>query len=276
MAIAVPIPNNPEDPIIAVLAVPDGDNNNNNNYYYCNDDDDRGGSSEHAAATTAAASNDEENAGGNNDNNYSGCFCTLCPPVGLALCVWVGVPAMLAVLILEMVALVLCHGLSTLFYYVARVFAPPNCCTCLLYCVFLVVHKLLRCVDSILLLVSVAVTEALGSFAFLFGFCTGGLWWARYLQQENRRLCHGLRILFRKSNDENGSHPPRASFCSKKSTATTTTTTTTPDEEERIEPLIADSDRIAYEDDYVTILTRGRRTENGGDGSVVRVRATRS
>lgn len=216
MATAVPIPNHSDD---------------NNN-----DDDYRQNPSPHYGETGAVSAG-SSSSNNNNENDGGGGFCKSCSPVSIAFGIMVGVPALFTVLALELVAFVWCYGLSTMFFYIARGFAPPNCCTCLFYYVFMLVHKVMRFVDSILLVVSVVVTEVLGFVACLVGFCTGGAGWASYLQQEIRRTCHGVRILFRKTSassstksENSSSHPPpRTFFCPMEPT------TTTPAGEERDE-----------------------------------------
>lgn len=132
--------------------------------------------------------------------------CKICSPVSLAFAVLIGGPAVLGVLICEIVALLLFYLPAKIFYCISEALAPPNCCTCLFYCIFRVLYSVWSFCDSIVLVVSVVVAEIVALAAFLVGFCTGGALWARRLQQQIRRICHGIRVFFRKTNTRPSRH----------------------------------------------------------------------
>ena len=68
--------------------------------------------------------------------------------------------------------------------------------------------------DSIILLISVILTEILGGAGFLVGFLFGGYLCGKYNSQQIRRMCHGMRIVFR--NKCPGTNPPRTFLFTKK------------------------------------------------------------
>jgi hypothetical protein len=144
--------------------------------------------------------------------NKSPHFCLTCNPIAMFCGLALAVPALIAVLTLEMVAFFICYLPGTLFYHFGQAFAPPNCCSCLLYSVFMLVYGALSFADSMILVASVFATECLCLAALFVGFVTGGCLWAKYLQQHIRKLCHGIRIVFRKS-DSNNNNPPRGLCC---------------------------------------------------------------
>jgi hypothetical protein len=122
--------------------------------------------------------------------------------------------ALLGVLLCEFFALVLCHFPAGLFYHLAQVFAPPNICTGIVYSFFMILYSALTLCDSIVLLVSVLVTELVAGTGFLMGALTGGIIWGLYWHQQIRRTCHGVRIVFR--NKCAGDDPPRTFWFMKK------------------------------------------------------------
>jgi len=139
-------------------------------------------------------------------------FCQTCNPFGIVFGLLVAIPALVVALACELVALLVCHLPGTLFYHAAQVFAPPDCCTCLLYGIFRMGHGILSLCDSMVLVGSVVVTEFVGLVALGVGFLTGGCVWAWYLHQQIRRLCHGIRIVFRHTSATHN-NPPRRLFC---------------------------------------------------------------
>lgn len=143
-------------------------------------------------------------------NNKSPNFCMTCNPIAIFCGLAFSVAALVIVLTLELVALVVCYLPATLFYHCGQAFAPPNCCSCLLYVVFMVVYSALSFADSMLLLASVLVTECLCLIAYFVGMVTGGCLWAKYLQQQIRKFCHGIRIVFRKSSSNSNSDSPNS------------------------------------------------------------------
>jgi hypothetical protein len=139
-------------------------------------------------------------------------FCRSCNPIAVTCGLAFSGAALVVVLTLELVALFVCYLPGTLFFHCGQAFAPPNCCSCLLYVVFMVVYSALSFADSMILLASVLVTECLCLVAYFVGMVTGGCLWAEYLQQQIRKVCHGIRIVFRKSsnNDNNNSDSPNS------------------------------------------------------------------
>jgi len=137
-------------------------------------------------------------------------FCLTCSPVGLVFAVLVDLVALVAGLNCEIMALLLCYFPSKLFFHASESLAPPNLFTCLFYYIFRLLYCVLSFCDSVVLLMSVLVTEMVALTAFLVGFCTGGVLWAHSLHQQIRRLGHGIRILFRKNAANQ--KPPRH-FC---------------------------------------------------------------
>eukprot|EP00536_Pseudo-nitzschia_multiseries_P014049 jgi/Psemu1/310549/fgenesh1_kg.651_\ len=122
------------------------------------------------------------------------------------------VPAFIGVLLCELCAFLLCYVPGTLFYLTAETLAPPNCFTCLFYHLFSVIYNTLYFCDSIVLVVSVMVSELVAMAACMVGFCTGGALWAGRLHQQIRRVCHGIRVAFRKTTATD-QLPPRQFFC---------------------------------------------------------------
>lgn len=140
--------------------------------------------------------------------------CQTCNPIALVAGMLVTIPAFVTVLTLELVALVICYLPSAVFYHASQAFAPPNICTCILYMVFMILYGAFSLADSIVLVTSVVATEWIGGFAFGIGFLTGGCLWAKTLQQHIRRLCHCIRVGFRRNDDQNqASSMPRRSLC---------------------------------------------------------------
>jgi len=134
-----------------------------------------------------------------NDNKMPS-FWKTCSPLGILFGILISLPTTMIVLCLEMVALFICHFPSVVFFHIAHAISPPNCCTGVFYAIFLLLYYLFSFVDSILLLVSILVTEVLAIVALILGFFTGGIIWSHYLHQHIRRLCHGVRIVFRQNS----------------------------------------------------------------------------
>jgi hypothetical protein len=124
-------------------------------------------------------------------------FFMTCSPVNLLSGLLVVSQALLGVLLCEFLALILCHFPAALFYHSAQAFAPPNVCTGIFYSFFMILYYAFALCDSIVLLVSVILTEVLAVTAFFVGAITGGIIWGLYWHQHVRRLCHGVRVMFR-------------------------------------------------------------------------------
>lgn len=173
-------------------------------------------------------------------------FWMICSPLSILVGIFMILPALFAVLFCEMMALFLCYFPSALFFHTARAISPPNCCTGIFYAIFLLLYYILSFCDSIILFISVLVTELVALIAYFVGFCTGGAMWAHYLHQQIRRLCHGIRIIIRKKFTKN---PPRQFFlmnCYETKTATTTTSSSENDVENTNEQCNSDN----YGDNY--------------------------
>jgi len=140
-------------------------------------------------------------------------FWKTCSPLSILCGMLLCVPALVAVLSCELMALILCHFPAVVFFRAARALSPPNCCTGIFDAVLRLLYEVFSFCDSIILLASVMVAEIVALVALVVGFITGGVMWARYLHQQIRRLCHGLRIVFRlKACCTTKKNPPRQFF----------------------------------------------------------------
>jgi len=229
------------DPIPTATAVPipDSGSDDDDDDGYDDDDSDRssdkddGNTAEHPSHLPQQGSNADNN--NNNDDDGSSSIahhrnpphcCATCSPLQLALAVLVAVPAIVGVLVCELFALVVLHVPATLVYLTAtKLLSPHNCCCCCCICgccygVLMLVHRILCACDSIVLVVSVLVTEVVAMVACLVGFCTGGALWAGQVHQHIRKICHGIRVVVRRqttttnNNNTNATDaaPPRR-FC---------------------------------------------------------------
>ncbi|KAG7359020.1 hypothetical protein IV203_015609 [Nitzschia inconspicua] len=140
-------------------------------------------------------------------------FCMTCSPIALFAGFMVYSQALLGVLLCEFCAFFLCHLPAALFFHVASAFSPPNVCTGVLYSVCMVIYCCFALCDSIVLLVSVLVTEVLAMTAFFVCAFTGGIICGQFWHQQVRRMCHGVRIVFRRK--ASGNPPRHFSFWSK-------------------------------------------------------------
>lgn len=127
-------------------------------------------------------------------------FFMTCSPVNLFAGFLVASQALLGVLLCEFLALILCHFPAALFYHLAQAFSPENVFTGLFYSFFMILYWAFALCDSIVLLVSVILTEVLAVTAFLVGAITGGIIWGLYWHQQVRRMCHGVRVMFRQNS----------------------------------------------------------------------------
>lgn len=138
--------------------------------------------------------------------------CLTCNPFAIVFGFVVAVPALAFALICEIVSFFTCYLPSIIFYRIAQLFSPPDCCTCLLYLVFITIHGVFSMCDSMVLVMSVFGTELVGLVALFVGFLSGGCLWSKYLHQQIRRSCHGIRVVFRKKTTC-GRKPSRRFFC---------------------------------------------------------------
>jgi len=138
--------------------------------------------------------------------------CLTCNPFAVVFGFVVAIPALVFAFICEILSLFTCYLPSKLFYHIAQWFSPPDCCTCLLYLVFITVHGVFSLCDSMILVMSILGTELVGLAGLVVGFITGGCLWSKHLHQQIRRICHGIRVVFRKKTTC-GHNPPRRFFC---------------------------------------------------------------
>jgi hypothetical protein len=133
-------------------------------------------------------------------------FCLLCSPVNLLSGFLVAFLALMLVFTCELTALVVCYLPGALIFHVAQAFSPPNVCTGIIYSSFMIFYFAFALCDSILLFVSVLVTEILACVGYITSFFTGGVLMSLFWHQQTRRCCHGVRVTFRKLLSSN---PPR-------------------------------------------------------------------
>jgi len=181
------------------------------------DDDIEGGTLDTTLDTSKMCTSDGEGSdddGGGGKEKSAHC-CQTCNPIALFFGLVLSVVSFVIVLCYELISLLLCHLPAALFYHAGQAFAPPNICTCFLYMTFMIVFCAFSFADSMLLLASVLVTECLALAALVVGFLTGGCLWANHLQQHIRKLCHGIRVVFRKktSSPDPTAQPPRGILC---------------------------------------------------------------
>lgn len=139
--------------------------------------------------------------------------CLTCNPFAIFFGFVVAIPALVFVITCEIVSLFTCYLPGAICYHIAKFFSPPDCCTCILYLVFITVHGVLSFGDSMVLVMSIFGTELVGLVAIFVGFLSGGCLWAEYLHQQIRRLSHGIRVVFRKKTTCD--KPPRRFFCNR-------------------------------------------------------------
>lgn len=137
-------------------------------------------------------------------------FCRRCNPLEVIFGASLSFAAILTVAILELVGNCI-YLISAAFFHMAKCLSPPNVFTGCLYSVFFLVYWILALTDSILLLSSVLVTEALASSCFIISILLGGYKVACDRHQFIRRHCHLLRWAFRAGL----SNPPRHLVCTK-------------------------------------------------------------
>lgn len=137
-------------------------------------------------------------------------FCRRCNPLECIFGASLSFAAILTVAILELVGNCM-YLISAAFFHMATCLSPPNVFTGCLYSVFFLVYWILALTDSILLLSSVLVTEALAGSCFIISLLLGGHKVACDRHQFIRRHCHLLRWAFRAGL----SNPPRHLVCTK-------------------------------------------------------------
>jgi hypothetical protein len=104
--------------------------------------------------------------------------------------------AFLGVLICELLAFSF-YIVAFIFYWIAKMFDPPNAITGILYSFFMILYYGFALGDSISLFCSVIVTEILAVVGWFVTFLFGGIWMANYRHQYIRRTCHLIRSAFR-------------------------------------------------------------------------------
>lgn len=131
--------------------------------------------------------------------NDDACFCN---PIGFLIGILLTFSSILVSLMLEIAALVV-YSVAAVFYHISSLCGQEqqqstNPITGIFYSIFMLVYWVLAMVDSILLIVSVLVSEILASVSGLLGFLCGGCGGAQVWHQSVRRSSHVLRSKFRK------------------------------------------------------------------------------
>ena len=137
--------------------------------------------------------------------------CLTCNPFAILFGFLVAIPALVWVVSCEMISFFICYLPSVVCHKTAKMFSPPDCCTCLFYLIFKTIYGVLSFCDSMILVINVFGTEMVAAVAVFVGFLSGGCLWAKFLHQQIRRVCHGIRVVFRK-NTSCRNHPRRF-FC---------------------------------------------------------------
>lgn len=119
-------------------------------------------------------------------------FCLRCSPIDLVVGISMSFAAILTVVCLEITSTSL-YLVSALVYHIARPCSPPNIFTGLFYSIFMLLYWVFAMTDSILLVVSVFVTELLATTAWILSVCFGGIYMANHWHQYIRRTCHMVR-----------------------------------------------------------------------------------
>lgn len=190
------------NPIPFATAVPvKNESDDKENSVKTADDEETGASSNDCSSTSET---DPEQA---KDPNC----CLTCNPFAILFGFVMAIPAVVWVVSCEMISLLICYLPSVFCHKTAKIFSPPDCCTCLFYLIFMTIYGVLSFCDSVVLVVNVFGTEMVAFMAVLVGFLSGGCLWAKFLHQQIRRVCHGIRVVFRKKTSHRD--PPRRFFC---------------------------------------------------------------
>jgi hypothetical protein len=91
----------------------------------------------------------------------SSMFCMTCSPIDMVTGYSVSLAALFAVFLCEFLALALCYFPASITYNTAQLFTPPNPCTGIVYSFLMIVYFSFALCDSVVLIASVIVTEAL-------------------------------------------------------------------------------------------------------------------
>jgi len=132
----------------------------------------------------------------------------LCNPIETFVALLVILTTLLVVVVCEIVALSL-YLVAFIFYWIAKLFDPPNPFTGIFYSFFMVLYHVFMLCDSVCLLSSVCVSESCALVCWPVSLLLGGIWAANQRHQYIRRNCHLIRWAFRAHFSE----PPRH-FCS--------------------------------------------------------------
>jgi len=157
------------------------------------------------------SSNDITNASKEDAETKDPNCCLTCNPFAVFFGLVMAIPALVVVVTCEMVSLFVCYLPSVVCHKIAKICSPPDCCSCILYLIFITIYGVLSFCDSVILVFSVFGTEMVGLMAVFVGFLSGGCLWAKFLHQQIRRVCHGIRVVFRKKTSCR--NPPRIFFC---------------------------------------------------------------
>ena len=136
-------------------------------------------------------------------------FYLVCSPLSLMTGFLVGVMAIFGTFLCEFLALLLCHYPAILFYKTSKTwFSPTGPFTLLPYSIFMLVYSCLAFADSLVLLTSVILVEAMAIIGYTVQLITGGVLMASFWHQYTRRSCHGIRVMFRQcsTNSEPSRH----------------------------------------------------------------------
>ena len=136
-------------------------------------------------------------------------FYLVCSPLSLMTGFFVGIMAIFGTFLCEFLALLLCHYPAVLFYKTSKTcFSPTGPFTLLPYSIFMLLYSCLAFVDSLVLLTSVILVEAMAIVGYTVQLITGGILMASFWHQYTRRSCHGIRVMFRQcsTNSEPSRH----------------------------------------------------------------------
>mmetsp|Transcript_16523 Transcript_16523/g.40250 ORF Transcript_16523/g.40250 Transcript_16523/m.40250 type:complete len:327 (+) Transcript_16523:169-1149(+) len=126
-------------------------------------------------------------------------FYLICSPLSLMTGFLVGIMAIFGTFLCEFLALLLCHYPAVLFYKTSKTcFSPTGPFTLLPFSILMLVYSCLVFADSLVLLTSVILVEAMAIVGYTVQLVTGGILMASFWHQYTRRSCHGIRIMFRK------------------------------------------------------------------------------
>jgi hypothetical protein len=122
-------------------------------------------------------------------------FLRRCSPLDLLIGSILTVVLVTTVVALEITALII-YAFEFVFYRLADCCSPPNLATLWLYSIVGLLYGIFAMIDSILLLVSVGISELVAAMQFCLSFCFGGCSFAGRWHQSLRRTAHLIRVWF--------------------------------------------------------------------------------